>query len=357
MGEGFSEAHRTLRASLARFAAERLAPAAEAGEADPPLSLEPLAGAAELGCLAAAAPAAVDGGADPAAGLVVAEELGRAAPLGAAATVLDAAWGAAWLLAHADGGRHREFAAAALHAGRRLPLVDAPGLDAVPADGGWRLHGRAAGVLDAARSGPLAVVASAGDRGVVALLDPGEAGVAVTPEPPGLGWRCAAPATVTLTGAAVPAGAAADLDPARVGERRELAAVHRAAAAIAGAEIELARARGYGEQREAFGRAVGRFQVNRHRLAGLGARLTAARELVRDAVLLADPARRHAAVLAAARHAPRAVDGCLQLHGGAGYAEELPVARAWRDQHTLAAADAGDARRDAVAARWGGRAC
>jgi acyl-CoA dehydrogenase len=29
--------------------------------------------------------------------------------------------------------------------------------------------------------------------------------------------------------------------------------------------------------------------------------------------------------------AQRVADGCLQLHGGYGYCEEYPVARAWRD--------------------------
>ena len=31
----------------------------------------------------------------------------------------------------------------------------------------------------------------------------------------------------------------------------------------------------------------------------------------------------------------RVVDGCLQLHGGYGYSEEYPVARAWRDMRVL----------------------
>ena len=33
--------------------------------------------------------------------------------------------------------------------------------------------------------------------------------------------------------------------------------------------------------------------------------------------------------------AMRVVDGCLQLHGGYGYTEEYPVARAWRDMRVL----------------------
>jgi acyl-CoA dehydrogenase len=34
--------------------------------------------------------------------------------------------------------------------------------------------------------------------------------------------------------------------------------------------------------------------------------------------------------------AMRVADGCLQLHGGYGYCEEYPIARAWRDMAGLA---------------------
>jgi acyl-CoA dehydrogenase len=33
--------------------------------------------------------------------------------------------------------------------------------------------------------------------------------------------------------------------------------------------------------------------------------------------------------------ARRVADGCLQLHGGYGYCEEYPVARAWRDVRVM----------------------
>jgi len=33
--------------------------------------------------------------------------------------------------------------------------------------------------------------------------------------------------------------------------------------------------------------------------------------------------------------AMRVADGCVQLHGGYGYCEEYPIARAWRDTRVL----------------------
>ena len=41
------------------------------------------------------------------------------------------------------------------------------------------------------------------------------------------------------------------------------------------------------------------------------------------------------AKLVVAERAMQVIDRCVQLHGGMGYAEELPVARAWRDARLL----------------------
>ena len=145
--------------------------------------------------------------------------------------------------------------------------------------------------------------------------------------------RGAAPADLLLDGAAyehVDIGAMA-------GARHDL---RTAAAAVSGAWQTWRDAHAYAQQRTAFGRPIGRFQVNRHALADTATRLTAAEALVHDAasaLSAGKPATTAAARSYAATVALQTSDVCLQLHGGFGYTMDFDVQRAWRDAHALAA--------------------
>jgi alkylation response protein AidB-like acyl-CoA dehydrogenase len=88
--------------------------------------------------------------------------------------------------------------------------------------------------------------------------------------------------------------------------------------------------------RHAFGRPVASFQAVRHRIAEMASRLEAARELTYStARRFADgeyPVREISmAKFIQARTVNEVIDGCLQLHGGAGYMKEYPIERMWRD--------------------------
>ena len=93
---------------------------------------------------------------------------------------------------------------------------------------------------------------------------------------------------------------------------------------------------GYVKERKAFGRAVGSFQHNRFLLAELVTQLDVAQAYV-DRCVEAHVAGRLTAVDAAkakwctAEMQNRALDACVQLHGGYGYMQEYEVARAWCD--------------------------
>ncbi|MBW3562747.1 MAG: acyl-CoA dehydrogenase family protein, partial [Actinobacteria bacterium] len=106
--------------------------------------------------------------------------------------------------------------------------------------------------------------------------------------------------------------------------------------AVAGAQRTLDRAIEYGAQREAFGRPIASFQVQKHRLVDMATRIEACRRLVYDC---ADKWNRGVYAtteiamckLAAARLGSWVADEALQLFGGYGYSTEFAIERSWRD--------------------------
>ncbi|HMD58025.1 MAG TPA: acyl-CoA dehydrogenase family protein [Solirubrobacteraceae bacterium] len=109
-----------------------------------------------------------------------------------------------------------------------------------------------------------------------------------------------------------------------------------AAGSLAGAQRCFDRTLQYAKDREAFGRAIGHFQVIRHKFAEMATKIEAARQLVYvTAWRFANgeyPVREISmAKLFASRVAVEVADECIQIHGGAGYMKEYGVERAWRD--------------------------
>jgi len=108
------------------------------------------------------------------------------------------------------------------------------------------------------------------------------------------------------------------------------------AGSLAGAQRCFDRTLEYAKQREAFGKAIGHFQVIRHKFAEMATKIEAARQLVyMTAWRFANgeyPVREISmAKLFASRVAVEVADECIQIHGGAGYMKEYNVERAWRD--------------------------
>lgn len=93
----------------------------------------------------------------------------------------------------------------------------------------------------------------------------------------------------------------------------------------------------YAKQRQAFGRPIGSFQVNRHKFADMLTWIEAARRLVYHTVWLhingLDCANEIAMCkIFACEKAVEIADMCIQIHGGYGYMMEYMVQRIWRDQ-------------------------
>ena len=109
-----------------------------------------------------------------------------------------------------------------------------------------------------------------------------------------------------------------------------------AIAAVAAAQIAIARTVVYVKERQAFGQSVGAFQNTRFTLAGLQAQVQAARVFVDRCIELQmqgtlDTATASMAKLWTTDLECKVIDECLQLFGGYGFMWEYPIARQFAD--------------------------
>ncbi len=105
-----------------------------------------------------------------------------------------------------------------------------------------------------------------------------------------------------------------------------------------GAEA-LALAVAYARERKQFGQRIGDFQLVQGKLADMFTQVEAARALVYRTAVLAESAPVHkeaaAAILFAAEMSTRVALDAMQIHGGYGYLNELPLGRLVRDAKLL----------------------
>jgi acyl-CoA dehydrogenase len=92
----------------------------------------------------------------------------------------------------------------------------------------------------------------------------------------------------------------------------------------------------YAQEREAFGRPIGKHQAIRHKLAEIAVTVEAGRDVTYSALrrhVAGEDAVREVTIakLATQRAAFEVMDICLQIHGGNGYMAEYDIERAARD--------------------------
>jgi butyryl-CoA dehydrogenase len=92
----------------------------------------------------------------------------------------------------------------------------------------------------------------------------------------------------------------------------------------------------YAEEREAFGKQIGHFQMIQWKIADMAMRIEAARHLVYNASRLKDEKKPHSkeasmAKLFASEVCNESARQAVQIHGGAGYTEDFKVERFFRD--------------------------
>jgi acyl-CoA dehydrogenase len=110
--------------------------------------------------------------------------------------------------------------------------------------------------------------------------------------------------------------------------------------AVAAAEHILDMTLKYCRERTAFGRPISKFQHNQFELVEMATEIKLGRTFLDK--LVADHMEGGFVVVEVAmakywttEMAMRVADRCLQLHGGYGYCEEYPIARAWRDLRVM----------------------
>jgi alkylation response protein AidB-like acyl-CoA dehydrogenase len=109
-----------------------------------------------------------------------------------------------------------------------------------------------------------------------------------------------------------------------------------AVAAVAAARVAFEQTLAYITERKAFGQAVGSFQNSRFVMAEIDTELDIAQNFVDQGVLALNAGTLTAVDAAKAKWwctelQGRVMDRCLQLHGGYGYMNEYPIARAYAD--------------------------
>lgn len=215
-------------------------------------------------------------------------------------------------------------------------------------EGGWRLNG-AKQFISNGRIAKVAIVFAvsdpdAGKRGITAFLVPTDSpGYVVDKVEHKLGQRASDTCAIRFDDVFI--GDDAVLGEPGQGYRIALSNLEAgrigiAAQCVGMAQAALALAVGYARERRSFGQPIIEHQAVGHRLAGLAARLEAARHLVLHAAVCRDAARETGASclteasmakLVASETAEEVVSGALQTLGGYGYLEEYGIARIYRD--------------------------
>lgn len=218
-------------------------------------------------------------------------------------------------------------------------------------DGGYRLNGRKRYITNAPEADLFLVAARTGEPGSgsaglsVLLVERGTPGLTTPPHTRLLGQRGSHVGEVHLDDCHVPADALLGAVEGQ-GLKRMLrginhARTHVAATCVGQADRLVAEATRYALGREQFGRPVAEFQSVANLLAQSQAELLAGRAMVLDCArafdrAVADGTAIPAAEIAAAKYfcsetVWQIADRAVQVLGGAGYVENNPVTRIFRD--------------------------
>jgi alkylation response protein AidB-like acyl-CoA dehydrogenase len=209
----------------------------------------------------------------------------------------------------------------------------------------WRVNGRKMFITNGARAQFLTLVAKtdpdASHRGVsLFIVDTSLPGVSVSRRLEKLGMHASDTAEIALDDVAVPHADLIGLEPgqgfAQLMWQLQYERLAGAAACVGHATQVLADTIAYARGRTAFGKPIAQHQVIAHKLADAATELEAARALLYSTAWRVMHDEYPVAEISmtkkyCAQVQNRLVDACVQVFGGAGYLEETPVARAFRD--------------------------
>jgi short/branched chain acyl-CoA dehydrogenase len=184
----------------------------------------------------------------------------------------------------------------------------------------------------------------AGNHGLSTFLVPADApGITVERAYRKLGWHASDTHGLVFGGCRVPEDALLGVRGGGFRHCLEVLTDGRitvAALAVGLAQACLDESLAYANERRAFGKPIGAFQMIQAKVADMQALTEAARLLTYKAAWLKDRGRDHVAAAASAKlAASEAAMACareaVQIHGGYGFIEEYPVARFYRDAKIL----------------------
>jgi butyryl-CoA dehydrogenase len=186
-----------------------------------------------------------------------------------------------------------------------------------------------------------AITAEEGGRKRISaiLVERGAPGYEVAAPYRKLGWHASDTRELTFAGCRVPEANLLGREGGGLGQffkALEAGRVAIAALAVGLAQACLDASLSYSQQRRQFGRPISHFQATQLKLADMDTQIELSRLIVLRAGSLIDqgqPAGKFAAM--AKLHASETATWCanqaVQIHGGAGFMEDLPVARYYRD--------------------------
>ena len=353
----FEDEHEELRATVRRWVESEIVPEQGEWERRREFPRELFGRAAELGFLGLKYPERLGGqGGDGVHDAVWAEEVAAAGMCGGVGAGLGAHTGIAtppvWMFGTDE--QHERFLRPAI-AGEKVAAlgITEPGAGSDVAsirtsakriDGGWLVNGVKTFITNGVRADFLVcacrTTSEGGHHGISFLiLERGMDGYEVSRKLEKLGWHSSDTGELAFTDVFVPdenlLGAENEgfkLIMANFQWERLLMAL----GAVGTMDWCLRRAVAYADEREAFGRSIGRFQAIRHKVAEMSTKLAAGRAMTYSALRLltsGQDALREvtAAKLFTQRAAVEVADDALQIHGGYGYMREYEVERVLRD--------------------------
>jgi alkylation response protein AidB-like acyl-CoA dehydrogenase len=346
-----------IRDTVRAFATERVAPVAEELDRESRFPYELVAELAELGLMGIPIPVEYGGGGGDTVSYAIAiEELTRADSSVAITVAAHTSLGT--MPIHLFGSdEQRERWLPDLASGRRLAAfgltepeagsdAGATRTTATPTDDGWLVNGSKMFITNAGTdiTWGVTITARTGPDEISNVVVPnGTQGYTVSRPLAKMGWKASDTRALAFTDCVVPDDHL--LGPRGRGLQQFFEILDGGRISVAAMGVGLAQgaydqARAYAQERRQFGKPIGRFQAIAFKLADMAVEIEAGRRLVYQAAWLKDRGRPFALQAAMAKLytgelSNRVVDHALQIHGGYGFTDELPISRFYRDQKIL----------------------